>query len=101
MKSLRSRRDVDELAFASLGLPSQSGTLTSATTSGYNSAHQTPYPDHNIPFPVVGPPGQLPVGGQRPMMPVYPPVHYNTQQQYPSQQPGHTYLQDNMETEIM
>jgi len=100
MKSLRSRRDVDELAFASLGLPSHTGTMT----SGYNSAQQTPFPDNNIPYPVgdVAQPLQLPVGGgQRSVMQGYPPVHYNSQQHYPSQQPGHTYLQDNMETEIM
>ena len=39
MRSVRSRRDVDELAFASLGIPSNTGTLT----SGYNS--QVPYQD--------------------------------------------------------
>ena len=56
MKSVRSRRDVDELAFASLGLTSQTGTMT----SGYQS--------HN------GDMGQL----SRPMLP---PVHNNAHMQ--------------------
>ena len=48
MKSIRSRRDVDELAFASLGIPSNTGTLT----SGYNS--QVPYQDIPPSYPVGG-----------------------------------------------
>jgi len=99
MKSVRSRRDVDELAFASLGLTSQTGTMT----SGYQS--------HN------GDMGQL----SRPMLP---PVHNNAHMQnfrqpmqmqmqpsaghmqyvpnqYTGQPMNHTYLHDNTETEIM
>ena len=103
MKSIRSRRDVDELAFASLGIPSNTGTLT----SGYNS--QVPYQDSLPSYPVGGP-GQF-IRQQQVSARSWPepvsqsyfqallgsaPVHY-TAQQYG----GQTYHQDNIETEIM
>jgi len=86
MKSIRSRRDVDELAFASLGIPSTTGTLT----SGYNS--QVPYQDTPPSYP-VGPHNQFirQQQGQLGSAPV----------QYTAQQYGQTYHQDNIETEIM
>ena len=97
MKSVRSKKDMDELAFASLGL-SHTGTLPS---SGYNSGHATPgaAPGHQ---PV---PGYFPQQQQQfiPQQQFYPP-----QQTLPYQaQAGNTYLHDvsndvsNMETEIM
>jgi len=82
MKSIRSRRDVDELAFASLGIPSNTGTLT----SGYNS--QVPYQDIPPSYPVGGG-GQF-IRQQQALLSSAP-VHYT----------GQTYHQDNIETEIM
>jgi len=89
MKSIRSRRDMDDMAFASLGIPSNTGTLT----SGYNS--QVPYQDTPA-YPVDQ--GQFIRQQQGLMMSA--PVHYSAQQ-YGGE--GRTYLQpqDNMETEIM
>jgi len=89
MKSVRSstRRDMEDLAFASLGL-SHTGTLTS---SGYNSGHVTPGVGHAQPLPGYYPPQQFIPQQTRPYLP----------------QGGNTYLHDvsndasNMETEIM
>ena len=108
MRSVRSRRDVDELAFASLGLASNTGTLT----SGYNS--QVPYQD-SPGYPAdqfsrqqqvrqetgtgtgTGGPNYVILQGLMMSAPVH--QQFPT---YPAQQyggPGHH--QDNMETEIM
>ena len=100
MKSIRSRRDVDELAFASLGIPSNTGTLT----SGYNS--QVPYQDIPPSYPVggggqfirqqqvscsSGPDPALQCHSSLQALLSSAPVHYT----------GQTYHQDNIETEIM
>merc|ERR1712087_705396 len=92
MKSIRSRRDVDELAFASLGIPSNTGTLT----SGYNS--QVPYQDSPSYPADQGGHNQF-IRQQQGLMSA--PVHCSAQQyggQTYHQQQHH---QDNMETEIM
>ena len=99
MKSVRSRREMDDLGFASLGLSSHTGTMTSGYQS--NIGHAGTIPRH-VPHVYQGDqvPRHVYPGDQVPRYPAEP-VHYNVSNNYPRQIGGQTYLQDNMETEIM
>ena len=97
MKSVRSRRDVDELAFASLGLPSHTGTMTSGYMSD-NGGHMMAGA-MDSPGMMTRPMLQQPHPVQYNLHNSQAPVHYNAQRQ--AHQTYQHNISDNMETEIM
>merc|ERR1712038_2177555 len=88
MKSVRSssrRHDMDDLAFASLGMPQQplggghpSGTLTSGYNSGHTSGHVTPGGHMQVPLQ------QQVLQQQFQQQHQAPPVHYRQPQPLPT-----------------
>ena len=104
MKSVRSRRDVDDLAFASLGITA-GNTLTNSQSQRYN-------PQFSEPVHQAGPintqkynqqfsdPGQLQPQFTLPIN--HPPYTIPTNNYHPPSSPEMTFVtQDQMETEIM